>query len=63
MPGGRLLFTAPAEPHVWNDVMTGMESISLGGEEYRKQLAGVGISVLSEYEDEGGNHYFDARKA
>jgi hypothetical protein len=40
--------------------MTGLESISLGGEEYRKLLGAAGISVLDEYEDVGENHYFDA---
>jgi cyclopropane fatty-acyl-phospholipid synthase-like methyltransferase len=63
VPGGRLLFTATVKPHVWNDVMTGMESISLGAEEYLRQLSAVGLSVTSEYEDEGQNHYFDALKA
>ena len=62
-PGGRLLFTSTAKPHVWNDAMTGMESISLGAEEYRKQLSAVGLSVTSEYEDVGESHYFDAFKA
>ncbi len=42
--------------------MTGMESISLGAQEYRSQLAAVGLSVIGEYEDEGQNHYFDALK-
>ena len=60
--GGRLLFTSPAEPLVWNDVMTGLESRSLGAEEYRRQLSAVGLRVMSEYEDEGQNHYFDASK-
>ena len=59
-PGGRLLFTCTAEPLVWNDVMTGLESCSLGAEEYRRQLSAVGLSIVSEYEDEGQNHYFDA---
>jgi len=63
VPGGRLLFTSTAQPHVWNDLMTGMESISLGGEEYRRHLSAVGLSVTSEYEDEGQNHYFEALKA
>jgi SAM-dependent methyltransferase len=63
VPGGRLLFTSTAKPHVWNDVMTGMQSISLGAEEYRRQLSAVDLSVTSEYEDEGQNHYFDALKA
>ncbi len=62
VPGGRLLFTSPAEPLVWNDAMTGLESRSLGDEEYRRQLSAVGLSVSSEYEDEGQNHYFDAFK-
>ena len=59
-PAGRLLFTAAARPVVWNDVMTGLESRSLGAEEYRRLLAAEGISVTSEYEDRGQNHYFDA---
>ncbi len=63
VPGGHLLFTSTAQPHIWNDVMTGRESISLGAEEYRRQLSAVDISVTSEYEDEGQNHYFDALKA
>jgi 2-polyprenyl-3-methyl-5-hydroxy-6-metoxy-1,4-benzoquinol methylase len=62
VPGGRALFTSPPEPLVWNDAMTGLESQSLGAAEYRAQLSGVGLSVVSEYEDEGRNHYYDARK-
>jgi SAM-dependent methyltransferase len=62
LPGGRLLFTATAKPAVWNDAMTGLESISLGAEQYRKRLGAVGISVAQEYDDEGENHYFDAFK-
>ena len=61
-PGGRLLFTATAKPAMWHDAMTGLESTSLGAEQYRKRLGGVGISVATEYEDEGENHYFDAFK-
>jgi SAM-dependent methyltransferase len=59
-PSGRLLFTSPAEPIVWKDAMTGLESRSLGAEEYRRQLSAVGLSLMNEYEDEGQNHYFDA---
>lgn len=59
-PGGRLLFTSTAKPVVWNDGMTGLESLSLGAEQYRKLLGAVGISVAEEYEDEGESHYFDA---
>lgn len=59
-PGGRLLFTSPALPLSWNDIMTGLESRSLGAAEYRKLLSAAGVSVVAEYEDEGQNHYFDA---
>jgi SAM-dependent methyltransferase len=62
VPGGRLLFTSPAQSTLWNDAMTGFESCSLGAEEYRRQLSAVGLSVAREYEDEGQNHYFDALK-
>jgi len=64
LPGGRLLFTSCAgtEPLVWKDAMTGLESRSLGAEEYRRQLSEAGLSVTIEYEDEGQNHYFDALK-
>ena len=61
-PGGRLLFTSPAEPAVWNDAMTGLQSHSLGAEEYRRTLSEAGFSVAGEYEDEGENHYYDAYK-
>ena len=62
VPGGRLLFTAQAEPESWNDAMTGLDSRSLGAAEYRKQLTAAGLSVLREYDDEGENHYFEACK-
>ena len=61
-PGGRLLFTSPPEPIVWNDAMTGMQSCSLGAQEYQRKLSAVGLSVESEYEDEGQNHYYDVFK-
>jgi len=62
VPGGRLLFTTCAEPLIWNDAMTGLESRSLGAVEYRSQLTASGLSVIREYDDEGENHYFDALK-
>ena len=61
-PGGRVLFTSPPMELVWNDAMTGLESRSLGAEEYRRLLGAAGLSVAREYEDEGRNHYYDARK-
>jgi SAM-dependent methyltransferase len=62
VPGGRLLFTATAEPLIWTDAMTNLESRSLGAEVYRRQLSAVGLSLTSEYEDDGQNQYFDASK-
>jgi SAM-dependent methyltransferase len=60
VPNGRLLFTSPADAVVWRDAMTGMQSVSLGAEKYRALLGTAGISVKSEYQDEGQNYYFDA---
>jgi SAM-dependent methyltransferase len=62
VPGGRLLFTSPAKPAIWNDAMTEEESRSLGAEEYRHLLSEAGFSITSEYEDRGQNHYIDATK-
>ena len=61
-PGGRLLFTAPPHASTWLDAMTGEESRSLRAETYRRSLSAVGLSLLREYEDEGGNHYYDVVK-
>lgn len=61
-PGGWLLFTAPAKPGTWRDAMTGLESVSLGGERYRELLGAAGLRVADEYEDAGENHYFEGVK-
>lgn len=62
VPRGRFLFTSPAEPCAWNDIMTGLESRSLGAAEYRRLLSTAGLSVLREHEDAGQNHYYDCVK-
>ena len=62
VPGGRLLFTSPAEIGSGTDIMTGREFRSLGAEEYRQRLSAVGLTVAREYQDEGQNHYFDVFK-
>ena len=59
-PGGRLLFTAPAETCVWTDVLTGRQSRSLGAGEYRAILLDSGLTLAGEHGDEGGNHYYAA---
>lgn len=60
VPNGRLLFTSPDEPLVWNDAMTGLESRSLGAAEYRKLLSTSGLSIIRDYYDD--DYYFDAVK-
>lgn len=62
VPDGRLLFTSPAIEASWDDSTTNMKSVSLGAEEYRDLLEAVGLFIRNEYEDEGGNHYYDAVK-
>jgi SAM-dependent methyltransferase len=61
-PGGRLLFTSPVQACTWTDMLTGRESLSLGGEAYKAALSDAGLTLVGEHVDEGNNHYFDARR-
>ncbi len=61
-PGGRFLFTAPAQHCTWADLATGRPSRSLGADAYVAELARAGLTLVGEYDDEGENHYFDAVK-
>jgi SAM-dependent methyltransferase len=61
-PGGRFLFTAPAQICTWADLSTGGPSRSLGADAYKLELAAAGFSLVGEYDDEGENHYYDAIK-
>lgn len=60
--GGLLLFTAPRQRCTWSDAMTGLRSVSLGQEEYRRILEAAGLVVTGTESDEGENHYYLARK-
>jgi 2-polyprenyl-3-methyl-5-hydroxy-6-metoxy-1,4-benzoquinol methylase len=60
-PNGRFLFSAPLPACDWVDVLTGRQSLSLGAPTYRGICAEVGLSLVNEDEDEGGNHYYDAQ--
>lgn len=62
VPGGSLLFTAPAAAGSWTDVLTKRLSVSLGAVEYARVLADAGLVLVGETEDEGANHYFIACK-
>lgn len=61
-PAGRFLFTAPQEPLVWSDSMTGRQSRSLGAQTYQRLLRDVGLTWVTEAEDEGGNFYYFIEK-
>ena len=61
-PGGRLLFSAPRQVCVWDDLLTGQPSSSLGADEYRRIIAGSGLHLIGEHVDEGETHYYEARK-
>lgn len=60
--GGRLLFTAPSQRMKWKDAITEIESVSLGTERYNELLTASGLSLIGEFDDEGGNHYYHAVK-
>jgi SAM-dependent methyltransferase len=59
-PGGRLLFTAPAQHATWKDLLTGRVSVSLGQDGYEAILAECGLLLIDGFVDEGGNHYYAA---
>jgi SAM-dependent methyltransferase len=59
---GRFLFTSPAQPCTWADSMTGRQSRSLGAGAYVSVLSQAGLALMSEYVDEGENHYYDCVK-
>jgi 2-polyprenyl-3-methyl-5-hydroxy-6-metoxy-1,4-benzoquinol methylase len=61
-PGGQLLFTSPAQRCTWTDITTGRPSLSLGAGEYGALLSGAGLTVTSNYVDEGENHYYAAAR-
>lgn len=62
-PGGKFLFTSPAQPCEWSDILTGRRSISLGADAYRSHVGAVGLEVVGEIADEGENHYYLVRKS
>ncbi len=59
-PGGRFLFTSPAQSCTWMDLLTGHQSLSLGADAYKAVLSDAGLTLLGEHLDEGDNHYYDS---
>ncbi len=62
LPGGLWLFSAPAQACRWVDMLTGLESVSLGATAYQQLLQQAGLRLQAQYQDEGGNFYFAAEK-
>lgn len=62
-PGGSFMFTSPDRACSWTDILTGRESRSLGAKAYEQALVGAGMILVDEREDEGGSHYYIARRA
>ena len=62
VPGGRLLFTAPAQVLTWPDQSTETTSVSLGADAYKALISAAGLTFVAEYDDEGDNHYYEARR-
>ncbi|MCG2840307.1 class I SAM-dependent methyltransferase [Sandaracinobacter sp. RS1-74] len=61
-PGGRFLFSSPAQPCEWRDSLTGRLSRSPGRPVYAQWLEASGLHLSGCHLDEGGNHYFHAVK-
>lgn len=62
VPNGRLLFSAPWQIGSWNDLLTNQTSRSLGAEKYKRMLEQSGFALIATREDEGGTHYFEAKR-
>jgi 2-polyprenyl-3-methyl-5-hydroxy-6-metoxy-1,4-benzoquinol methylase len=61
-PGGQFLFTSPEAVCTWTDIMTGLESRSLGAEKYKRILSSAELSLIGNNTDEGDNYYYYAKK-
>jgi 2-polyprenyl-3-methyl-5-hydroxy-6-metoxy-1,4-benzoquinol methylase len=61
-PRGQFLFTSPEAVFTWTDIMTGLESRSLGAEKYKRILSSAELSLIGNNTDEGDNYYYYAKK-
>lgn len=62
-PGARFLFTAPTQVGVWEDLNTGIESVSLGYRKYEELLGKYGLKIISTFVDAGENNYYETEKS
>jgi SAM-dependent methyltransferase len=60
--GGQFLFTAPRQICTWLDGMTDRASFGLGQAAYQEALESASMYLIGNQTDEGGNHYYIARK-
>jgi len=60
--GGKLLFSAPRQICTWEDILTHQTSQSLGVDEYVRLLRDSGLQIISQYQDKGGTHYYEAER-
>ena len=60
--GGKFLFTAPWQKVQWKDLLTGRSNESLGAPAYRHILQRNRLTVLAEFDDDSGNHYYSCEK-
>ena len=58
-PGGRFLFSAPVEAGTWDDLTTGIQSLSLGRGVYEALLDQAGFRVVGCHTDNGNGNYYD----
>lgn len=61
-PQGKVLFSAPLEKGSWADLLTTRQSISLGEMAYKAALKDAGFADIESLTDQGGSHYYSARK-
>jgi len=60
--GGRILFSAPYQTGIWDDLLTGRPSVSLGFKAYQALIEAKGMALIETHTDEGGTHYYEAQK-
>jgi 2-polyprenyl-3-methyl-5-hydroxy-6-metoxy-1,4-benzoquinol methylase len=61
-PGGRFLFTSPAQSCTWVDAVIGRQSLSLGAKSYTAVLSDANLVQVGEHLDEEDNYYNEAAK-
>ncbi len=60
--GGKFVFTAPWQVCTWRDLMTGLESVSLGREAYTEAIEHADMKLLANHTDAGENYYWLVEK-